>query len=142
LPLTLAIIQGLIVQVENETYALPLSNVVEVVALTDENCYTINQKRVIRIRQQVLPLLALKSELNIPAKPMPSTAQYVVVIGLAHQRLGIVVDSLLGQEEIVIKSLGQYLGNIPAIAGSTILGDGRVIMILDIQELVDKVKVE
>mgnify|MGYP000868099993 FL=1 len=142
LPLTLAIIQGLIVQVENETYALPLSNVVEVVALTDENCSTINQKRVIRIRQQVLPLLTLKSELNIPAKPTPSTAQYVVVIGLAHQRLGIVVDSLLGQEEIVIKSLGQYLGNIPAIAGSTILGDGRVIMILDIQELVDKVKVE
>ncbi len=142
LPLTLAIIQGLIVQVENETYALPLSNVVEVVALTDENCSTINQKRVIRIRQQVLPLLTLKSELNIPAKPTPSTVQYVVVIGLAHQRLGIVVDSLLGQEEIVIKSLGQYLGNIPAIAGSTILGDGRVIMILDIQELVDKVKVE
>ncbi len=142
LPLTLAIIQGLIVQVENETYALPLSNVVEVVALTDENCYTINQKRVIRIRQQVLPLLTLKNELNIPEKPIPSTAQYVVVIGLAHQRLGIVVDSLLGQEEIVIKSLGQYLGNIPAIAGSTILGDGRVIMILDIQELVDKVKVE
>ena len=142
LPLTLAIIQGLIVQVENETYALPLSNVVEVVALTDENCYTINQKRVIRIRQQVLPLLTLKNELNIPEKPIPSAAQYVVVIGLAHQRLGIVVDSLLGQEEIVIKSLGQYLGNISAIAGSTILGDGRVIMILDIQELVDKVKVE
>lgn len=142
LPLTLAIIQGLIVQVENETYALPLSNVVEVVALTDENCYTINQKHVIRIRQQVLPLLTLKSELNIPEKLIPSTTQYVVVIGLAHQRLGIVVDSLLGQEEIVIKSLGQYLGNIPAIAGSTILGDGRVIMILDIQELVDKVKVE
>lgn len=142
LPLTLAIIQGLIVQVENETYALPLGNVVEVVALTDENCYTINQRRVIRIRQQVLPLLSLKDELNIPAKESNASTQYVVVIGLAHQRLGIVVDSLLGQEEIVIKSLGQYLGNVPAIAGSTILGDGRVIMILDIQELVDRVKKE
>lgn len=142
LPLTLAIIQGLIVQVENETYALPLSNVVEVVALTDENCYTINQRRVIRIRQQVLPLLSLKDELSIPTKENSGATQYVVVIGLAHQRLGIVVDSLLGQEEIVIKSLGQYLGNVPAIAGSTILGDGRVIMILDIQELVDRVKKE
>lgn len=136
LPLTLAIIQGLIVQVEKETYALPLSNVVEVVALTDENCYTINQKRVIRIRQQVLPLLSLKHQLSIPAEENKKNLQYVVVVGLAHERFGIVVDSLLGQEEIVIKSLGQYLGHIPTIAGSTILGDGRVIMILDVQELV------
>jgi len=137
LPLTLAIIQGLIVQVEKETYALPLANVVEVVALTDSNCYTINQRKVIRIRQQVLPLLSLKHQLEIPADDDKNAMQYVVVVGLAHERFGIVVDSLLGQEEIVIKSLGQYLGHVQAIAGSTILGDGRVIMILDVQELVD-----
>jgi two-component system chemotaxis sensor kinase CheA len=60
--------------------------------------------------------------------------RYIVVVGLAEQRLGVIVDSLLGQKEVVIKSLGSYLGKVPGIAGSTILGDGRVIMIIDVGE--------
>jgi len=85
----------------------------------------------------VLPLLRLRETLKTPvANGNASKKEYVVVVGLAHQRIGIVVDNLLGQQEIVIKPLSSLLGSVPGVAGSTILGDGRVIMIVDIPELV------
>lgn len=138
LPLTLAIIQGLLVGVENEVYAIPLGSVVEVVDVERSVISTLNRREVIRIREQVLPLLRLQETLKTPpvSNGDASKKEYVVVVGLAHQRIGIVVDSLLGQQEIVIKPLSALLGAIPGVAGSTILGDGRVIMIVDIPELV------
>lgn len=137
LPLTLAIIQGLLVGVENEVYAIPLGSVVEVVDVERSVISTLNRHEVIRIREQVLPLLRLQETLKTPvANGESSKKEYVVVVGLAHQRIGIVVDSLLGQQEIVIKPLSALLGSVPGVAGSTILGDGRVIMIVDIPELV------
>ncbi|GAB1430846.1 response regulator [Ignavibacteria bacterium] len=135
LPLTLAIIQGLLVGVGNEVYAIPLGSVVEVVDAERSAISTVNLREVIRIREQVLPLLRLRETLQTPYENEATAKEYVVVVGLAHQRIGIVVDKLFGQQEIVIKPLSSLLGSIQGIAGSTILGDGRVIMIVDIAEL-------
>lgn len=135
LPLTLAIIQSLLVRAREETYALPLHAVVEVVALHAANVSTIRGREVLRLRERVLPLLNVGQLLDTPAAAA-SGRRYAVVVGIAHHRLGLVVDGLIGQKEIVIKPLGSYLKNIPALAGSTILGDGRVVMILDVAELI------
>jgi two-component system chemotaxis sensor kinase CheA len=136
LPLTLAIIQGLLVRVQEEIYALPLSAVSEVVSIDQDKVYQINRSEVIRIRDQVFPLIRMDQVLETPTKDDDLGERYVVVVGLAEQRLGLIVDELLGQKEIVIKSLGEYLGQVKGISGSTILGDGRVIMIIDVEELV------
>ena len=136
LPLTLAIIQGLLVRVQNETYAIPLSSVVEVVHIDPKTIYTVNRQEVIKIREDVNPLIRLDKVLNTKEKIETLDDRYVVIVGLGLKRIGIVVDELLGQQEIVIKSLGEYLGHVNGIAGSTILGDGRVIMIIDIAELI------
>ncbi len=138
LPLTLAIIQGLLVRVQSEIYALPLSAVVEVVNTDLSQIYSVNQNEVMRIRNQVFPLIRMDKVLKTPSKEDTLENRYVVVVGLADKRLGLVVDELLGQKEIVIKSLGEYLGHIRGMSGSTILGDGRVIMILDIEELIQE----
>ena len=136
LPLTLAIIQSLLIQVRQEIFVIPLSTVIEVVRITPDEIDTINGKEVIRIRDSVLPLVRIDNIFNIPGETRESGRVYVVVIGLAETRVGIVADSLLGQKEVVIKSLGGYLGNVEGIAGSTILGDGTVKMIIDIGELI------
>lgn len=140
LPLTLAIIQGLLVRVHDETFAVPLSSVVEVVAINEENVYKMNKQEVIRIREDVMPLLRLDTILKTRKIEKELKNRNVVVVGYAHRRVGLVCDELLGQQEIVIKSLGEYLGKIQGVAGSTILGDGRVIMIIDVAELIESVK--
>ncbi|MFA6540985.1 MAG: chemotaxis protein CheA [Bacteroidota bacterium] len=132
LPLTLAIIQGLLVKSCEETFAIPLSSVLEVVRVRKSEIETIHGFEVIRLRDTVLPLAQLNQIFSVNQKMRDDQWQYIVVIGLAEERLGIMVDSLLGQREVVIKSLGDYLGAIPGIAGSTILGDGKVIMIIDV----------
>jgi len=139
LPLTLAIIQGLLVKVHNETYALPLSSVVEVVAINLDSIYSINKQEVIRIRTEVIPIIRLDKALSVGNPDDNLEGKYVVNVGLGMQRVGIVVDELLGQQEIVIKSLGEYLGTVTGIAGSTILGDGRVIMIIDVADLIQSI---
>jgi two-component system chemotaxis sensor kinase CheA len=136
LPLTLAIIQGLIVKVDNEEYAIPLSSVVEVVSIDSSSIYTINGQEVIKIRDEVNPLLRLDSALSCRNINPELKNRYVVLVGYGIKKIGLVVDELLGQQEIVIKSLGEYLGHIHGIAGSTILGDGRVIMIVEVSELI------
>jgi two-component system chemotaxis sensor kinase CheA len=136
LPLTLAIIQSLLIQVKQEIFVIPLSSVIEVVRITPDEIDTINGKEVIRIRDAVLPLVRIEDVFNIAGETQKSSRIYVVVIGLAETRIGIVADSLLGQKEVVIKSLGGYLKNVEGIAGSTILGDGTVKMIIDIGELI------
>jgi len=139
LPLTLAIIQGLLVKVIGETIILPLSSVVEVVKLPKEDIYQVNKTECIKLRDRVLPLINIDNLLyhSDTLREEPDK-QFVVVIGLAEKRYGIKVDDLVGQKEIVIKSLGKYLGNIEGIAGSTIMGDGAVVMIADIAEIINK----
>ena len=137
LPLTLAIIQGVLVRLHNESYAIPLSSVVEVVSIAPDSIYSINGREMIRIRKEdVWPLIRLDVALNSKLQSKDLTDKYVVVVGIGSTKVGLVVDELLGQQEIVIKSIGEYLGNIKGIAGSTILGDGKVIMIIDIAELI------
>ncbi|GAB5517847.1 MAG: chemotaxis protein CheA [Rhodothermales bacterium] len=135
LPLTLAIIQSLMVRVARETYAIPLHAVIEVVAIEEDNVETINGHEVIRLREQVMPLLQIKNLLDVPEQD-DAEHRYAVIIGLAEHRVGIVVDGLVGQKEIVIKSLGSYLKKTRGISGSTIMGDGSVILILDVGEVI------
>ncbi len=135
LPLTLAINQSLLVKQGAETFAVPLHSVIEVVGLESQRIDTINGREVIRIRERILPLVRIGEVLDIPSTVPPDKA-YAVVVGLAHHRIGLVADDLVGQKEIVIKPLGNYLKKVSGIAGSTILGDGHVIMILDVGELI------
>ncbi len=135
LPLTLAIIQGLLVSVGNETFAIPLNSVLEVVHTSKSDVSTVNGREVIRLRETVLPLVNISEILDVPMQGEETSSFYTVVVGVANHKFGIVVSRLIGQKEIVIKPLGAYLRNIHGIAGSTILGDGRVIMILDAGEL-------
>lgn len=135
LPLTLAIIQGLLVGVGDETFAVPLSSVLEVVQTPKESISTVHGRAVIRLREAVLPLVEISEILEVPGHDESAQKFHTVVVGVGNHKFGIVVDKLIGQKEIVIKPLGAYLKNIPGIAGSTILGDGRVIMILDSGEL-------
>lgn len=138
LPLTLAIIPGMIVRIKTEQVVIPLSTVVEVVRVHAENIYTINQREVIKMRDSILPLVDMDSVLAPDfVKDSGTVWQYVVVVGIAEKRFGIKVDETIGQKEVVIKSLGSYLGSIHGIAGSTIMGDGTVVMILDIGELLN-----
>ena len=134
LPLTLAIIQGLLVEAGKEIFSIPLGSVLEVVRAKQGDISTINGQEVIRLRNTVLPLARISDIYGSSLGKTSEEWRYIVVIGLAEQRLGVVVDTLLGKKEVVIKSLGDYLGKVPGIAGSTILGDGRVIMIVDVGE--------
>ncbi len=139
LPLTLAIISGMVVKVDSEQFVIPLNSVVEVIRVHLENIYTINNKPVIKLRDRIIPLVSLREVvLNQNNKSSENIWQYVVIVGIAERVVGIEADELLGQKEIVIKSLGSYIGRVPGIAGSTIMGDGTVILILDINELINK----
>jgi two-component system chemotaxis sensor kinase CheA len=135
LPLTLAIIQGLLVEVGAETFAIPLVSVLEVVHTSKGEVSTVHGREVIRLRESILPLVDVSEVLNVPGHDFSAGSFYTVVVGVANHKFGIVVDRLIGQKEIVIKPLGAYLKSIQGIAGSTILGDGRVIVILDAGEL-------
>jgi two-component system, chemotaxis family, sensor kinase CheA len=141
LPLTLAIIQGLLVEIIGETIVIPLNSVIEVVKVDKKEIYNVNKTECIKLRNRVLPLINIDKILyHSDTMLKQSQYQFVVVIGLAERRYGIKVDGLIGQKEIVIKSLGKYLGNIEGIAGSTIMGDGKVVMIADIAEIINKLK--
>ncbi len=136
LPLTLAIIQGLLVNSGQESYAIPLSAVEKVISLNRSEIFSVNQRNVISIREVVYPLLWLGNAMNVP-EYAESGARKVVIVETGIEKVGIVVDELVGQQEIVVKSLGEYLGNIPGIVGATILGDGRVVMIVDVAEMIN-----
>ncbi|MCP5063234.1 MAG: chemotaxis protein CheA [Ignavibacteriae bacterium] len=140
LPLTLAIIQGLLIEIIGETIVIPLNSVIEVITVTIDDIYPVNKTECIRLRDRVIPLINIDQLLyHTDTVATTNEDQYVVIIGLAEKQYGIKVDNLIGQKEIVIKSLGKYLGNIEGIAGSTIMGDGKVVMIADIAELINKI---
>ncbi len=135
LPLTLAIIQGLLVNVCDEIFIIPLSSVIEVVRIKQEQIHRIKNKEMIRLRDSVLPLVRLDKIFSLKTNGNKGKYLYIVVLGLAEKKLGVVVDGLIGQKEVVIKSLGSYLNNTRGIAGATILGDGTVRMIIDVAQI-------
>jgi two-component system chemotaxis sensor kinase CheA len=145
LPLTLAILESMLVRSGAETFAIPLYAVSEVVRITSEMLESIQGGEVLHHRDRVVPIIRLDETLDVQTpnaggERMDRThggqGGYAVIVNVAHRRVALVVDEPVAQEEVVIKSLGDYLKAVPGIAGSTILGDGQVIMVLDVGELI------
>ena len=138
LPLTLAIIQALIVGLGENIFAIPLSSVVETVRIRPDEIHKVEEKSIINLRNSIIPLIDLNKLYDIKDSgihKIHSDRVYIVIVGVAEKRKGVVVDCLLGQEEIVIKSLGKYLIGVPGISGCTIMGDGKITLIIDIEKL-------
>ena len=137
IPLTLAIIQALLVGVQEEHYAIPLASVLETVRISKDEIYTVEGRSVMRLREEVLSLVHIGDIFEVERILDANEHAYVVVLGLGTSKLGLIVDTLVGQEEIVIKSLGEYLKGIEGVAGATIRGDGGVTLIVDVVALME-----
>ena len=131
LPLTLAILTGLLVKIHNETYALPMSNIIEIVRKPKCEIESIKRQSVVVIRDKVHPLVWLHDYFKLPRENKKKNV-FIVVLGVAEKRFGIVVDELVGNQEIVVKPLGSYIGKVDGVSGATILGDGSVACIFDV----------
>lgn len=140
IPLTLAIIQALLVGVQEEYYAIPLASVLETVRVSQNEIYSVEGKSVLRLRNEVLSLVRLGDIFGVDSVFQNTEEAYVVVIGLAENKIGVIVDFLVGQEEIVIKSLGYYLSGTDGIAGATVRGDGKVTLIVDVAAMMQMAK--
>jgi len=136
LPLTLAIIQTLIVQLGNEVFAIPSTLIDQTISVAKKDIKMLRNREVTFYRGEVIPLIRLQEFLEVPeARNTAQDELDVVVISNGERRVGFVVDTLLRQQDVVIKSLGKYLGNIPGIAGATILGNGKIALILDLRSV-------
>lgn len=136
LPLTLAIIQALLVKVCEEIYAIPLGSIDSTINIKPADIKTIQSQEVILLRGQIIPIVRLANVLGVPGNSDEIQDDlFVVIVHLGEHRAGIIVDTLIGQQEIVIKSLGKLLAGIKVIAGATILGNGQVALILDVGSL-------
>jgi two-component system chemotaxis sensor kinase CheA len=129
LPLTLAIIQSLLVEVSGEVFAIPLVSIIETIKIKDDEIHDLEGREVLNYRTGVLTLIRISNVFDL--EPTFGEFMYIVVVAVAERQVGLVVDRLIGQEEIVIKSLGEFLGSLTGIAGATIMGDGKVRLILD-----------
>ena len=136
LPLTLAIIQALLVNVGNEKYAIPLNSIKEITSIRTNSIRNVQGKEVIVYRNGVLPIVRLTNILDIKDYEEDAEELTVVIVKKGEKNSGFIVDSLIGQQEIVIKSLGKYLAGIKNIAGATILGDGQVALIIDSNSMI------
>jgi two-component system chemotaxis sensor kinase CheA len=137
LPITLAIIKALVVESGGQVFAIPLSTVLEILQATTSQIETIEGREVMSVRGDTVPLLRLTRAFNLP-EDRDRDAFYLILVGLAERRIGIIVDSLRDQQEIVIKALGKRLSETPGIAGATELGDKRgVVLVLDVESLIE-----
>lgn len=138
LPITLVIIKALIVGVGPQTYAIPISSVAESVMVEAHQVVTVGRRPVIRLRDHTLALLRLSDLFGVPPATASDGRLYIIVVGLAEKRLGLVVDTIYGQQEIVIKPVGSMLQGIPGIAGATELGNRQTILVLDVGALIEE----
>ena len=136
LPLTLAIIQALMVEIGDEKYAIALGSIQTIEDILPSEVKLVQAKEVITLRDQVIPLIRLNEVLEVPSKKGPEDNLVVVVVKKGDKLAGLVVDELIGQLEIVIKSLGKYINKCKIISGATVLGDGEVALILDANTLI------
>jgi two-component system chemotaxis sensor kinase CheA len=138
LPLTLAIIRALLVEVAGQTYAIPLVSVLEALRVEGEKLRSVNGHEVIELRGQVLPLMRLGEIFGVPAAPNQSSQerQFVVAVRWGERRCGLIVDALVGEQEIVIKPLGNLFRSAHGVSGGAVLGDGQVAPILDVAALI------
>ncbi|NMH71164.1 chemotaxis protein CheA [Bacillus sp. RO3] len=136
LPLTLSIISVMLVEIEDEKYAIPLSSIIETAIVKKEEIMNAHNQKVIDFRGKVVPLLFLEDVFEVPKASKKEELYSVVVVRKGEKMAGLVVDSFIGQQEIVLKSLGNYLNDVFAISGATILGDGQVALIVDCNALI------
>ncbi|WP_155590249.1 chemotaxis protein CheA [Lysinibacillus cavernae] len=137
LPLTLSIISVMLVEIEKEIYAIPLSSIIETSIIRSSEIMNAHNQKVIDFRGKVVPLVFLEEIFEVPSKePQDEEFHSVVIVRKGEKLAGLVVDSFIGQQEIVLKSLGNYLTNIFAISGATILGNGKVALIVDCNALI------
>jgi two-component system chemotaxis sensor kinase CheA len=141
LPVTLAIVRALVVTAAGRPYAVPLNSVLEVVQAAPADVRTIETREVLTLRGATLPLVRLSWFLGL--LPLASARRterpFVIVVGLAHERLGIAVDDVVGQQDIVVKPLGRSLGAVRGIAGATDLGARRTVLVLDVGAVLEEV---
>jgi two-component system chemotaxis sensor kinase CheA len=135
LPLTLAIMRALIVGVLDDLYAIPLNTVTELVKLSEGLIKSVDKKEVLVLRDKVIPVVDLARVFT--GEPQPGEDKYIVICNIGEKTIGIKARAVEGQEEVVIKPLGEFLGNVKGIGGATIRGDGKAILILDMSALVN-----
>ncbi|MEW6325632.1 MAG: chemotaxis protein CheA, partial [Nitrospirota bacterium] len=139
LPITLVIVRALLVKAGSETFAIPLSNVTETLMVTPADIQSVDGAEAIELRGRTLPVLPLRTHFACPSQAEPHDELYVVVVGLAENRLGLLADAIDGQQEIVIKTMGELLkGIIPGVAGAAELGNRRMVLVLDIPALLEE----
>ena len=136
LPLTLAIIQSLMVELGSEKYAIPLGSIQTIEDIPVSDIKYVQTKEVIHLRGAVIPLIRLNDILDVKSEKDKNENLTVVIVTKGDKKAGFVVDNLIGQQEIVIKSIGKYINNSKMISGATILGDGEVALILDVNTLI------
>jgi two-component system chemotaxis sensor kinase CheA len=142
LPVTLAIIQALVIETAGQTFCIPLNSVLESIMVQTDEIQTIEGHEVVSVRGRTLPLVHLSRVFDLEPDGREADRRmfydrlYVVVVGLAQHRVGLVVDELLGQQDVVIKPIGKALRKVPGIAGATELGDNRTVLLLDVGTLV------
>ncbi|WP_159884360.1 chemotaxis protein CheA [Paenibacillus puerhi] len=137
LPLTLSIISAMLVRLKNEKYAIPLSSIVETAAVKAEQVRSVHGNRMVNYRNSVIPLVSLAELFDVPGQEDNGTEDtQIVVIRKGEKLAALVVDEFIGQQEIVLKTLGKYLTNLFATSGATILGDGQVALIIDTNALI------
>lgn len=135
IPLTLAIIQALLIRLNDEIYAIPLSSITEITNITNEQIRDVQGQEIVLYRGKTLPIIRLKEILQIENSD-ENEELVVVVVKKGDKQAGLIVDSLIGQQEIVIKSLGKYLSIVKHLTGATILGNGNISLIIDVNSLI------
>ena len=143
LPLTLSILTALLVRTGDETYAIPINAILETGKFDRSEIQKVNGQPVLRFRERIVPLVPLHEVFSVPQRDsgVHNDSVFVVIVKKGDQLTGLVVDELLGQQEVVLKSLGNYLNQVFAISGATILGDGRVVLIVDTNALIQQQEV-
>ena len=137
LPLTLAIIQAMLVQVQEEMYAIPLGSIDSTINIEPGDIQTVQNKEVIVLRGEIIPIIRMEEALQVP-HTKDSDELFVVVVHAGEAKAGIVVDNLIGQQEIVIKTLGNLFAGLKLFGGATVLGDGKVALILDVATMIQQ----
>jgi two-component system chemotaxis sensor kinase CheA len=128
-----------LVKLNEQTLIIPMSNIAEIVRVTHQDIQSVPGQQVITLRKQVIPVAWMHDHFQIPKVGGRKTDIPLVIVGSAEKRLALAVDELIGNQEIVIRSLGSYVGKVHSVAGSTILGDGKVALILEISGLINKI---
>lgn len=137
LPLTLAIIQGLLVRVADQIYSIPIANVIESQRIDYTEISHIDNYEIMTVRNEVISVLRLSRLFGLPEETTSDGSCYIVIVGTQEKKIGVMVDALIGEEDVVIKPLKDKFTSSPGIAGASILGDGSVSLIIDVSQLVD-----